>query len=376
MGVSGLLGALSASAWAQSPDEALRAEQGRLQSEIQRLAERETWDGVERLYLQLQSLEEQGLPMTYAEHILGAQSAQSRGDVTVLRTRLQRAIDEWDTPFAVNWFETLETRYGQLSVTVSPRFKELLVLRAVEPPFEADARAAIEFAQTSLDEEQAFEGWLPSGEYTLGARRFTVSVKTPATVRFEPDSGSASSGGAALRARLSGGFGAAGAPNAAEIQPAAFGGFSPQVGIGGQLPVGGPVSLGAEIGWLGTFAGESIGTINLGYGWVFAAAEVGSISVEAGPMFGVGQGRGVGVDPESRQAYCETNACPQGVPESDLELTGGIRGAGLGLGGAMPIGQTGPIQWSAGAHLGALNDSSRWYPWLLLGVTARLGGGA
>lgn len=372
-----LLWLLPGSAIAQEADDAARAEQTRLQDEIQRFAEREAWDGVERTYTALLALEARGLAVTYAEHVLAAQAAQARGDVGALRERLARAVDSWDTPFARDWLGTLNAGYGQVTVEVAPRFKEILVLRPAEPPFAVDARFAIEFAQDNLEERRAFDGWLPIGEYTLGAERFTVTPDTPTTLRF--DTGGGPAGGdspLSARLRLGGGFGAAGAPGAAQIQPGGFSGFSPQLALGGALALTGPLRVGAEVGWQATFAGEDSGTVNFGYGWVFAAAEVSDLRVEFGPMFGLGQARGVGVDEQTRRSYCAENDCPATTPDADLILTGAVRGAGIGAGGNYAIARTGPLRWRAGLHLGALNDASRWYSWAQVGVTAQFGGGS
>jgi len=70
---------------AVAQDEAMLAEQERLQKELQALVAREAWYGVERVYQHLIEMESDGMRVTYAEHMLGARAAQQRGDVVSTR---------------------------------------------------------------------------------------------------------------------------------------------------------------------------------------------------------------------------------------------------------------------------------------------------
>jgi hypothetical protein len=381
-----LLGLLLAST-ARAQDEATIAEQERLQKELQALVAREAWEGVERVYQQLIDLERSGVMVTYAEHILGAQAAQQRGDVVATRARLEAALAQWSTDLARNWLADINGNFGQVTITLPQRGRTAVPIEADEPPFEPERRFAIEFAQKQLDADRRFEGYLPVGSYHVGGQAFTVSPGRRALVQVEqvahptaepppPREGGLVSG----RLRLGAGYARAGTPDAG-IQPASFGGMSPRVGLGMGLHFSERVGLGLEAGWTGAFSEP--GRLNLGYGLLTAEATLPGerpVTIGLGPMFGAGGGSVVGLDAEALAAYCAgrtDNTC-SGLSlagESSSEVKGSIRAAGPALSAGLPLFSGDTLDGSGLLMLSALSDGSRWYPVGQVAVQLAIGGG-
>ena len=364
------------------------AEQERLQKELQVLAGREAWDGVERIYHQLLVLEAQGAQVTYAEHMIGAQAAQQRGDVASTMERLDAALVQWDTELARNWLADINNNFGQITITMPQRSRTERTLQSQEMPFEPERRFAIGFAQRQLESEARFEGYLPVGVYEIGSRTFSVTAGQVARVSLEQDAESASGSGGARRtmplvsARLRLGLGYAKmGPPSAGIQPASFGGPSPRAGLGMRLNLGERGGLGLEVGWMGVYSEP--GQLSLGYGVLTGelVLPIGAgINVGAGPMFAVGSGQVTGLDVQALTAYCE------GLPENScvgLELTaaengrvmGGIQAAGPAITASLPIFSAGGLTGSSGLVFSMLSDSSRWYPSAQIAVQISTGGG-
>jgi hypothetical protein len=174
-----ILFALIHPSFAQDIEPAIVAEVARLQSEMQRLASRETWGGVEGLYHRLLDLESEGVELTYAEHMLGAQAARALGNVAATRSRLLRALALWETSLARNWLTEIDQRYGTVSVRVPNRQRESYTLAISQMPFQSDQRFAVDFARDTILEDAVFEGYIPIGQYTLGEIEFTVTADQP-----------------------------------------------------------------------------------------------------------------------------------------------------------------------------------------------------
>jgi hypothetical protein len=67
------------------------AEADRLREDLELMAARAVWDGVERAYLALMALEARGVVLTVEDHRQGAQAAITRGEIAAARERLVRA---------------------------------------------------------------------------------------------------------------------------------------------------------------------------------------------------------------------------------------------------------------------------------------------
>lgn len=387
---------------ALAQDEVLLAEQERLQKELQTLVAREAWEGVERTYRQLLDLEAQGIAVTYAEHMLGAQAAQQRGDVVATRQRLEAALEQWSTELARNWLADINASFGQVSISVPARNKLEYTLQIEESPFEPERRFAIEFAQTTLNEERGFEGYLPTGSYTIGEQTFSVAPGRRAVVEVgagqrptgpavaeeteepeeveepevkpprEPREGGVVSG----RLRLGVGYGRAGTPSAG-IQPASFGGASPRLGLGAGIAASEVLGIGLEAGWMGAFSSPD--RLNMVYGSAALEVYLDDITIGLGPMLAGGRGEITGLDAEAVAAYCaeQTDNSCGGLElgqEAGTALSGSIRAVGPALSGGYTVLESGALQGDAMLLLTALSDGSRWYPMAQVGVQMAVGG--
>lgn len=155
------------------PATASEAEHYRLGQELRRLAERNAWKGVERVYEQMTAL---GEPLRARDHLLGYQAARARGDVEVAWARLERALaasGDPDTLEAVRAErESLGARFGRVAIEVVPPRLDVLV--AYETPFATEERQALERARSTLLAEHRFEGLLPVGRYMVDGEVFEV----------------------------------------------------------------------------------------------------------------------------------------------------------------------------------------------------------
>ncbi len=154
------------------------AEQRRLEDELVKHAQRNTWPAVEKTYERLLALE---TVLTTRDHVIGAQSALVRGDALLAWFRLQRtfapdadaeaaAKDAWRDGQVLR--EGLETRYGLVSIYVPDDGYPVLV--RAEMPFAQDERDVIEVAREKVRVERAFRGMLPIGGYQIDGHDFEV----------------------------------------------------------------------------------------------------------------------------------------------------------------------------------------------------------
>jgi hypothetical protein len=153
------------------------AERYRLQQELESLARRNAWTGVERTYVELQKLQ---LPLTLADHLLGAQSAIQLGDMLAALTRLQVGLavaepnDDPNSPYATAKAlkANFEERYGQVQIQLGDCGP---ILFMPNKPFAEQERQAYTQARTRLMEGGSFTGLLPAGDYRVDTFPFTVA---------------------------------------------------------------------------------------------------------------------------------------------------------------------------------------------------------
>lgn len=392
-------------AHAQDGDPAVRAEQVRLSAEMQKLATRETWEGVEGLYVQLLSLEKNGQALTAAEHLLGAQSARALGDVAGTRERLEMAISRGADGQIQDWVSEIDRNYGWVSLQVPTRQRDDHALSARQAPFQSDWRFAIDFAHRAIADSGVFVGYLPAGEYLLGETAFTVVAgetmelqlqrrRRVSSTEIAQSTGSDVSESAVSqpvarsttdaagwhgRMRLGGGLGSVGAPRQAGIEPLPFQGSALGFGLGvgrGVLPW---LDLGAELDVNHVQGTDS--QVSLGQLWVMASASYSRLSVEMGPVFGGGVGSAVGVDGALLYEHCTTlpeQAClglEQGVIAVEKAQTQGqILASGMAIGADVTFASTGAVDWWLGLDAGGLSDGSRLYRWSRAALGVRFGG--
>ncbi len=147
----------------------MAAEHQRISGEMEQLARRQVWVGLEDKFRELQDL---GVELRYDDLLHGAHAARARGDVQATWERLQAAIDLVRDDELVDWMRAIESEYGQVVLTTSPQRSALLQPGAM--PFAPDRRAAVEFAALALEEYGSFVGRLPAGEYQLAGTHFVV----------------------------------------------------------------------------------------------------------------------------------------------------------------------------------------------------------
>lgn len=183
VGWLGLTGALEAQA---SEGE---AERYRLQTELEQLARKGAWPGVERTYQELSKL---GLELRLDDYVLGAQAAMHEGDLMEALARVQvglanaEASDDPQSAYAraKEIATNLESRFGQVRVkVVNPKLCKARVLLLTPKPFAEDERQAHATARTALLSDDHFTGMLPAGNYSFGgASPFTVEPGQPMKV--------------------------------------------------------------------------------------------------------------------------------------------------------------------------------------------------
>lgn len=157
------------------------AERTRLEDELVRLAQRNTWTGVERTYRRLVDLDVELRPQ---DHYLAAQAALARGEVLLGWYRLRRArampagVDTAQleaAEAAERESDQIDQRYGLVSVYVGAEAVPALLREGM--PFGQQERDAILAAQRAIGDTHAFRGLLPIGAYALDGQKFEVAPR-------------------------------------------------------------------------------------------------------------------------------------------------------------------------------------------------------
>ncbi len=149
---------------------AAQAEYYRLHDECQKLARRQVWAGVERLYLEMEAT---GAVLDYDDYLAGAMAARDAGDVLLAYERLTEAAKLNGTREVIDWLWSIDTAYGRVELRTEPLGSAELSVAAM--PMLPDQRAAVEAAQRQLKESGTYTGMLPAGTYTFAGQEFTVT---------------------------------------------------------------------------------------------------------------------------------------------------------------------------------------------------------
>lgn len=144
------------------------AESVRLSHDMKRLASRNAWSGVERIF---QLILETGVTPSWDDYISAAHAARTTGDVTAVRERLLAANIIQESKEVHDWLWTIDNEYGQTQLAADKKYAKLDV---AVMPFNPDQVAAIKYAQSSLEEEGIFEGFLPAGDYIFTGMSISV----------------------------------------------------------------------------------------------------------------------------------------------------------------------------------------------------------
>lgn len=164
------------------------AEHIRLSGDIEQLASRQLWNGVERKYLELEKL---GVELTYQDLVNGAYAARGIGNMSAAYDRLRRAAKLDGTREVIDWLSSIDMNYGPVElVCTPPRDAEL---STEEAPFDPDQRLAVEYATSTVKKEGTFKGLLPRGAYTFSGHEFKVepgiSTRIDASPRLKKTTG-------------------------------------------------------------------------------------------------------------------------------------------------------------------------------------------
>ena len=175
-----LLACLAASP-ARAADDAAAAEHDRISDEMERLAERKIWPGVERKFAELVKLE---TTMTLDDLLIGAHAARELGDVAAAYERLKTAARVKGTKEIVDWLWDIDNNYGHVDLTAVPaRSAELT---AVTMPFDPNQRRAVDSAVKRSKQDGAFRGLLPAGAYSFAGQKFEVVPGISVKIEVSP----------------------------------------------------------------------------------------------------------------------------------------------------------------------------------------------
>ena len=153
------------------------AERVRLQEEMTNLASRNAWKGVERNYVKMSELE---VPMSVADHVLGAQSAQNQGNILDAMLRLELAValnpedpvSQEQQSQAQAQLNGILKSYGRVEITVhQPRIAGLIRFKM---PFPQQEVQTILLARQTVLDSRYYRGLLPIGEYMIDGEKFEV----------------------------------------------------------------------------------------------------------------------------------------------------------------------------------------------------------
>ncbi len=158
-----LLASSLATAAPETPQE-VTAELQRLRQSMRSLAQRNTWNGVDRKYEEMFSY---GVPLTLDDHHAGAEAALNIGDVMARRDRLERAGQAGDED-AWPVIKQIDDGFGRLYLLGHDE------LTPATMPFEPEPRNAIVHAQDAV-KDGAFWGMLPEGHYTFAGQGFDLA---------------------------------------------------------------------------------------------------------------------------------------------------------------------------------------------------------
>jgi hypothetical protein len=275
------------------------AEKLRLIEEMNRLAAKNAWAGVERSYMALLDL---NIDLPFDVHYMGAQSARYLGKTWEVYQRLESAKALKAQEDVVTGLQAIDEAYGRVRIKGDPRRKAALVREAM--PFAPDERKSIEWAQTVVVETGSFEGMLPFGPYQIEG--------CPAFPGFEVKQGKEwqiveipkKCGQKGETIVYTGPIFVIGPAYGMTPTPEDPGDGQPHpVGIseagvvaaaGGEVGFSKTFGVAATIGYQGLFGGDTVHGVT---GWLAAAIRPGDLRIAVGPTWGYVGGGGSGVAP-------------------------------------------------------------------------------
>ncbi|MFK7928422.1 MAG: hypothetical protein AB8H79_09535 [Myxococcota bacterium] len=162
-----------------------QSEYKRLSVEMDTLAKKTAWAGVERTF---QRMIETGVDPTFDDLRTAATASQALGDIQGTFSRLNQARELQEDKELFEWIWALERAYGRVLLAGNPG-KVTFAAKVI--PFDPTQAKVVQFAQKSIEETGVFEGWLPVGEYTFGGVEILVkdSNTSRRTVDLRTDEG-------------------------------------------------------------------------------------------------------------------------------------------------------------------------------------------
>jgi len=156
-----------APAWSGTHEE---GELSRIIDDLESLAERQVWNGVDRRYEQIMALE--GVTVPREIHLTAAHAARSMGDMHATYLRLERAAKQQRTEEIDAWMREIQEDYARVELVLEPA--RSVELEAEAMPFAPDQRQQVERAIEAMKQDGYFLGMLPEGSYFMGGERFEV----------------------------------------------------------------------------------------------------------------------------------------------------------------------------------------------------------
>ena len=155
---------------------AAEAERYRLQTELENLARKNAWTGVNRVYQDLTAL---GLPLQLSDYMLGSQASIQLGDLLEGLKRLQLGLaaatpdddPQSDYARAKDAANAILGRFGVVQILVGDCVP-VLILQPL--PFAQDERDALNKAREQVRTSKSYTGLLPAGSYSVDTIRFDV----------------------------------------------------------------------------------------------------------------------------------------------------------------------------------------------------------
>ena len=157
------------------------AEHTRLSGEIEQLAERQVWTGVEKKFVELEKL---GVDLTYDDWMHGAYASRALGDMSAAYARLKKAAKIDSSKEVIDWLYAIDMNYSSVELlAIPPRNVELAV---EELPFDPDQRVAVEKAQATVKDKGTYTGLLPKGAYVFAGQPFSVQPGVSVRIEVSP----------------------------------------------------------------------------------------------------------------------------------------------------------------------------------------------
>ncbi len=351
------------------------AEYQRLREEMNRMASRNAWTGVEAKFQEMLALQARGHVIAAPEWMLGVQAARALGLMGPARDRLGEVVKTQPSPETIALIEEIDRVYGGVSLEVGKGAQAELKPAAM--PFVPDQRKAIEVARTQLLEEGVFSGLLPKGAYSLGEEQFVVElgaevvsivIDPPPTERQQKlqDFSFAYVG---PRVDLGPGYTRGSDPEIAGA-PGAFGGVGVRLGLGLEVGINEKFGAYAEVGYQGLRSKVDVyeeelealdyypgNQLRLGWFSLGPTYRLGDIWLSAGLTIGAGIAQAVTENAAPNENLLWNTSGPMLTAGGQASLSYGVYDIGSSL--TLAVSALGGIQ----------NDSQRWYPWANVGLT-------